>query len=511
MSKKAIGIEITGRFIKAVELEKVGDRILLLNSIQKEIKDKEELISHLAVLFGERKSYRGMFVSSIPTHLAILRNLRLPFNNIKAINQTIRYEAEPHLPFPIEDVAIDFYVIEKALEDENQIDVLLVGVKKSIISEHLNTLKDFSIEPHRMTLDSFALLNASLLRTDLFEEGAVSIWINIGINYTVMNVMSGTKLISTRGILKGENIFTVNDGGVVKLNIEELDKFKKELEHTLLAIPSIKESPVSKIVLSGEGSLSPGLEGYLANEFNTRCIVFNPLEYIEYKDETIALDPSLMRNREGLSFLGLESGSSWTISIGLALEGIGKGSSEIDILKKSGIVRRGPFNMIKKELISISIALLLIGGLTIFNLYLNLYIKKGKKSSLENQIRKVFLETVPDVTKVPNPIHQMNEKLNEKIKKLEYFNYLEGLTPSPLTVLYELSMKSPRGLKIDIRDMTIGEEDLRISGKADSYESLERLKRGLASSTYFVNIKDEGARKDPNSESVDFNLSIRFK
>jgi hypothetical protein len=58
--------------------------------------------------------------------------------------------------------------------------------------------------------------------------------------------------------------------------------------------------------------------------------------------------------------------------------------------------------------------------------------------------------------------------------------------------------------------MTIGEEGLRISGKADSYESLERLKRGLASSPYFVNIKDEGAHKDPSSESVDFNLSIRL-
>ena len=483
MSKRAIGIETGDKFIKAVELELIGDKTRLLNSVQRETKDKEEIISILWEFLGKEKSPKGMLCSSIPTHLAILRNLRLPFNNVKAINKAIRYEAEPHVPFPIEDVAIDFYVIEKA-PDGKGMDILMVAVKEDIISEYINVLNAVSREPKGLTLDSFALLNASFLNPDLLAEGTVSLWINIGTTYTVLNVMHGTNLIFTRGILKG----------ITQPNVEEFALLKREIDYTLLAIPLLKETDISKIVLSGEGSLIKGIDGYFAEKFNTGCLMFNPLEYIEYSNERTPL----------------ETGPLWTISIGLALEGIGKARTKIDILKRSSIAERGPFKGIKREVISLSILLLLIAGLSIFNIYLNLYLKKQKRTDIDSQIRKIFLEVIPGVTKIPNPLHQMNEKLNEKTRKSAYFSYLEEGAPSPLTVLYELSMKTPRGLKIDIRDMTIGEEGLRISGKADSYESLERLKRGLASSPYFVNIKDEGAHKDPSSESVDFNLSIRL-
>ena len=76
---------------------------------------------------------------SLPAHRGILRNLALPFRDVRRIRQTIGFALDEHVPFEPEDVVVDFRRLP-VQPTPQQTQVLAAAIPKRLIADSLALL-----------------------------------------------------------------------------------------------------------------------------------------------------------------------------------------------------------------------------------------------------------------------------------------------------------------------------------------------------------------------------------
>ena len=96
---------------------------------------------------------------------------------------------------------------------------------------------------------------------------------------------------------------------------------------------------------------------------------------------------------------------------------------------------------------------------------------------------------------------------SEKKKKLQ-----EEISLSVLDILKEVSATLPakEAVTLDIDDMTLAQDHLRMSGKTNSFEAVDQIKTSIAKSTRFKNVTTDNVRKGIGDQ-IRFDLSMDLK
>ena len=97
-------------------------------------------------------------IASIPAANASFRNLQMPFKDRKRIAQILPFEMETLVPYPIDDVLIDFIIIDGADQGE----VLAVSNDDSLMGDVPATRE--SVRLRNTYTDPLNLLQVELLR-----------------------------------------------------------------------------------------------------------------------------------------------------------------------------------------------------------------------------------------------------------------------------------------------------------------------------------------------------------
>lgn len=85
---------------------------------------------------------------------ATVRNLTIPFRGAGRVAKAVPFELEPHLPFPLEELAVDFNTVA---EVNGQTEVLAVGMRRRHLDEHLAVLDTVGVESEAVSLDAAGL------------------------------------------------------------------------------------------------------------------------------------------------------------------------------------------------------------------------------------------------------------------------------------------------------------------------------------------------------------------
>ena len=83
------------------------------------------------------------------------RNMFVPFGNAKKIRMVLPYELEAHLPYPADEMLVDFSILDGS-EVRGETEVLTVAVERQRLVPILAALAAVKIEPERVTLSGFA-------------------------------------------------------------------------------------------------------------------------------------------------------------------------------------------------------------------------------------------------------------------------------------------------------------------------------------------------------------------
>ena len=144
--------------------------------------------------------------------------------------EVIRWEAEQHVPFDMDNVELDFQILDPEGEGL-QMTVLLVAAKRELVEHKLALLSDVGLEPAIIDVDAFALHNAFELNYPEAMRGVVGL-VNIGHETTNINILDEGVPVLTRDIPIGTRRFKEDLQRERGLSADEADRLLQGAEES---------------------------------------------------------------------------------------------------------------------------------------------------------------------------------------------------------------------------------------------------------------------------------------
>ena len=347
-SKSVVGLDIGSSAVKAVELKASGKGFKVVafaiepvppdSIVDGAIIDGAAVADAIRRVF-ENKAFKTKEVAaSLSGNAVIVKKINLPVMTEAELAESIYWEAEQYIPFDIQDVNLDYQILDAGTgaESTGTMDVLLVAAKKEKIADYTGVISQAGRLPVIVDVDAFALQNAYEVNYGL-EPDAVVVLLNAGASAININIITGDQSVFTRDISMGGNSYTEAVQKELNLPFESAEQLKRGLpvegvtfeevqpvlhamtENVLLEIQktfdffkaTASSDRIDRIVVSGGASRVDGFTTSLQERFSTAVEVFDPFKTISFEPAKLGItDP------EGLS-------ATAAVAVGLALRKTG--------------------------------------------------------------------------------------------------------------------------------------------------------------------------------------------
>ena len=199
------GIIIKGEIRKPDELAEIIKKTI------KEIKGKKITTKNAVISLSEEKSF--------------LQVIQMPWLSEQDLKSAIIFEAENHIPLPIEQVYLDYQIISPANNNAKNIDVLLVGFPKKIIDSYVSCFEKANIKPVVLETESLAL-SRSLIKNQVAEKPVMII--DFGANRTIFTIFSDCSVKFVFSIPISSQGFSEVIARTMKIDLDMAEKLKTE-------------------------------------------------------------------------------------------------------------------------------------------------------------------------------------------------------------------------------------------------------------------------------------------
>ncbi|MBI1911891.1 MAG: type IV pilus assembly protein PilM [Deltaproteobacteria bacterium] len=305
--KDAVAFDIGSSSIKVVhmsqtkkgwELQKLGIAELPPEAIvDGSIIDSMTVTNTLKDLIKEHGIKTKDAVSSLTGHSVIIKKVSFPAMTEDELADSIQWEAEQYIPFPITDVNIDFQILGADIEGRGQMDVMLVAVKKDVINDYTNVIKEAGLNPVVIDVDSFALENMMEINYPVTPGENIAM-VNIGASITSISVILGGLTIFTRSIPMGGNQFTEEIQRQLNISFKDAEEIKTgkkapgpEAEDLPAAIEAVSTNLVFEVKRSLDFFLG-GSQGSYVNKIylSGGCSKINALQNLMQEKTSIPVE-----------------------------------------------------------------------------------------------------------------------------------------------------------------------------------------------------------------------------
>jgi len=340
--KELVGLDIGTSAIKAVHLQRLRSSYKVAELgivpihpetiVDGKITDAEAVSAAIRQLFDQYGIGLKDVAFSVSGHSVIIKKIKVPTMKTAELREGIVWEAEQHIPYSIEDVNLDFQILRQAGPGEQEMDVLLVAVKKDTLDEYLRVISAAGLDAAVVDVDSFAIENAFTMPPRP-QSGEITALVNVGAAVTNINILCGGISDFTTDSPLGGNRHTESLQRSLDLSFEQAEALKKgepvddhsfaegesalEIANSELAgeirrsfdfyYSTSQRETIHRVVLSGGCALLSGLGPYLSQALELPVEVANPFQHI-------AADP---KKFDATYLAGIAP--QMTVAVGLAL------------------------------------------------------------------------------------------------------------------------------------------------------------------------------------------------
>jgi len=348
-SKAVVGLDIGSSAVKAVELKPVGKgfRVAAFGSepvpqdaiVDGAIIDAGAVADSIRRVFENNKAFKAKDVcASLSGNAVIVKKITLPVMTESELGESIYWEAEQYIPFDIQDVNLDYQILDPGTgpDSRGSMEVLLVAAKKEKIGDYTGVIAQAGRAPVIVDVDAFALQNAYEVNYGL--EGAhVVVLLNAGASAININILQGDQSVFTRDISIGGNAYTEAVQKELDLPFEVAEQLKKGIpvdgasfeeaqpvlravtENVLLEIQktfdffkaTAASEQIDRIMLSGGASRVDGFRDMLNERIGAPVEEFDPFRAIVWDGKKVGGDPT-------------EHAATAAVAVGLALRKVGE-------------------------------------------------------------------------------------------------------------------------------------------------------------------------------------------
>ena len=310
-SKGLVGVDISSTTVKLLELSVKNGRYwvesyavmpLPENSVvEKSIINPEAVGDALERVINLANPHTTHVAIAVPTSMVIHKIIEMDADMSDEEREVqIRMDAEQYIPFPLDEVSLDFEVLPDRLANPNRVNVLLVATRTENVDTRVEVLELAGLSAKVADVESYAMERAFSVFADTLPMGANTVGIlDIGHTMTTLSVMQKGKIIYTREQVFGGRQLTQDVQSRYGLSFEEAGRAKKErtlpddydtevLEPFLDAVvqqaarslqfffSSSQFNEIDHILLAGGNANIPGLAKLLQQKLGYRVTIANP-------------------------------------------------------------------------------------------------------------------------------------------------------------------------------------------------------------------------------------------
>jgi len=315
-SKKAntlLGIDISSTSVKLLELSRSGSRYkveayavepLPANAVvEKNIAELEGVGQALSRVLAKAKTNVRSVSVAVAGSAVITKTVEMEAGlSDDELENQLKLEADQYIPYPLEEVAIDFEVQGISPRNPDRVEVLLAACRKENVEVREAALALAGLTAKVVDVEAYALERAyDLLAEQLgggHEELTVAV-VDIGATMTTLSVLHNGRTIYTREQLFGGRQLTeeiqrryglsVDEAGLAKkqgglpddYESEVLQPFKDALVQQVsrslqFFFAAGQYNDVDYILLAGGTASIPDLDRLIQQKIGTQTLVANP-------------------------------------------------------------------------------------------------------------------------------------------------------------------------------------------------------------------------------------------
>jgi type IV pilus assembly protein PilM len=204
-------------------------------------------------------------------HSVIVKKVSLPVMTRDELDEQIRWEAEQYIPFDVNEVNLDFQILEST-GGEAQMDVLLVAAKKDLIDDYVQVINEAGLTPATIDVAAFAVENAYEANYDVNPEEVVAL-VNIGAQVVNISIVSGGAPAFTRDITTAGNQYTEEIQKALTISFDEAERIKlgsDPLDSSHEVVPQEVEQAMRSVTETVVSEISRSLDFFAATTADSR-------------------------------------------------------------------------------------------------------------------------------------------------------------------------------------------------------------------------------------------------
>lgn len=312
-SPPLVGLDISSTAVKLLELSQVGERYRVESFavaplatdavVEKAIKDPEEVSRAVREVLARSRTRLNHAAFALPDSSVMTKVIQMDASlTDNEIETQIALEADKYIPYPLEEVSLDFQVIGPSVKNNNVVDVLLAASRTENVDSWVETIAEADITVKIVDVESYAMERACSLITqhlpNVDESKNIAV-IDIGSTMTNLTVLRGETTVFTREeVFGGEQLtkeiqrhygLSYAEAGLAKKQgnlpddyvTEVLDPFKEtavvQIRRSLQFFFSAnQDNEISHVILAGGTVTIPGLAAMIEEQIGVPTAIANP-------------------------------------------------------------------------------------------------------------------------------------------------------------------------------------------------------------------------------------------
>ena len=311
-----VGVDISSTAVKLLQLSRSGNRYRVEHYaveplppnavVEKNIVEVEavgEAIKRAVARSGTRAKYA---VAAVSGSSVITKLIPMPADlDDDELEAQVELEAVNYVPYPIEEVNLDFEVVGPMPNSPDTLQVLLAASRSENVEVRASAIELGGLIPRVMDVEAFAIENAFALLADQLSaprDGLVAL-IDSGATMTTLNVLrNGRTIYSREQVFGGKQLtdevmrrygLSYEEAGLAKrqgglpesYQAEVLEPFKEAMVQQVSRLLQFfyagsEFNRVDQIVIAGGCASIPGIGAMVEEQLGVPTLIANPLAHM---------------------------------------------------------------------------------------------------------------------------------------------------------------------------------------------------------------------------------------
>ncbi|GGO65706.1 pilus assembly protein PilM [Bowmanella pacifica] len=313
-----LGLDIGTRSVKGVLLNSSGGQVQVIAHacesivgnafVDREIKDFDAVSNAIRKVKMALKTKCKNVASAVSGASVITKVVYMdPDQADHELEAQIEIEADSLIPYPLDEVYVDFEELGESKVHLGKVDVLLSAAHKDMIDSRVTLLRELEFEPKVMDVEGYALGTALLNYGPEQLPDVPLCCVNIGASQLLLTVVENDTVIYSKehafgmdslvrdlALVYGMDLVeaekqlmdnTLPDGWRQQNGAMYLANLQQQISRALqMYVSSTSRKPPQTLLICGGGANLPGIATELEQELSMQVSVFNPFSTMQIKN-----------------------------------------------------------------------------------------------------------------------------------------------------------------------------------------------------------------------------------